>query len=184
MNRVDTLLGDTRPFSKALAALPLLFLVLPLLGCRNPRGTPESVIYRPGQVGEPAAFWAELANNADLEASCRRVCVLELFRRHVQPGMSLDEVADILDGPTWLEESDVTDFAQYSGYVPLPLTQGDGDFGIHVLARPLERGWIMIKVKGICTKAQFVSALKGRGDNKIRDASIVAIAVLEPNPKY
>src|SRR6266576_23758 len=81
----------------------LLFFVLPLSGCHGPGRNEETAMYRPGQMGEPAAFWAKLANNTSVEPSCRRVCVLELFRRHVRPGMSLGQVADLLDNPTWLE---------------------------------------------------------------------------------
>ena len=162
-----------------------LLVVLPLSGCRHSEEKRETVVYRPGQMGEPAAFWAKLANNTNLDTVCRRVCVLELFRRHVRPGMSLGEVAALLENPTWLDESVVTDFALYSGYVPLRICPGERAFGIDALSKPTQQGWIMITVKSerAWTRDQLAAALRGSIGGEISKAPITAIAVLEPHPR-
>jgi hypothetical protein len=50
-------------------------------------------------VQESPRVLSSLANNPALDKNLRRDCVLQLFRRHVKPGMRLSEVALLLGRP-------------------------------------------------------------------------------------
>jgi hypothetical protein len=65
------------------------------------------------------AFLAGLANNPNLDAAFRRDCVLQLFRRHIKKGMTLSQVARLLNHPTWLGEERVGGFSDFGGFVPV-----------------------------------------------------------------
>jgi len=64
------------------------------LGSQAEHSTP--VDWQIGQSKEPVTFWLEVANSPKYGIDTRRVCILELFRRHVSAGMSLGDVGKML----------------------------------------------------------------------------------------
>ena len=60
-----------------------------------------------GPAGESSAFWATIANDTSYERKRRGLCAMELFKRHVQKGMTLEEVAKVLAKPDWLPDRDI-----------------------------------------------------------------------------
>jgi hypothetical protein len=67
---------------------------------------------------EVPKYWTRIANSDAFSKGHRRLAVFALFRRHVQPGMSLADVARILDGGTWLKDARIALAVQVSGPVP------------------------------------------------------------------
>lgn len=59
-------------------------------------------IERTDEVTEPPTFWSSIANSEEYSAPHRHVCAYELLKRHVLPGMTLGELALVLDRPNWL----------------------------------------------------------------------------------
>jgi hypothetical protein len=53
---------------------------------------------------DEAAVWARVANSKKYSDVRRRRAVLQLFDRHVRPGMTLGDVAVLLAKPSWLKQ--------------------------------------------------------------------------------
>lgn len=97
-----------------------------------------------GTAGEPAQFWADIANNAAYRDTHRRLAVFALFDRHVEAGMTLAELAAMLAEPTWLADDDVTVVETLAGKIPVRWTLEDTVFALLVfpgLEEPGEGPW-------------------------------------------
>lgn len=161
-------------------------LVCLICGCTSPNARKPNLVYSPGDVGEPASFWASLANDSSLPDDCRRVCALELFRRHVHPGMSLGEAWDTLEHPNWLAERDFQALI-WSGSAP-PLGQASDESSFWFAIFPDPTGAhpciVYIRVKGEFRRPDFLLLLdKDSRRWSVREARITGLAVLEP-PNY
>jgi hypothetical protein len=62
------------------------------------------------QTNEPAIFWSKIANDAAFSDEHRKRAVLQLFARHFTNGMTIQELATVLNHPTWLRRADVKPF--------------------------------------------------------------------------
>jgi hypothetical protein len=58
---------------------------------------------------EPPQFWSAQANRCCVSEAYRRYCLKQLFTRHVRCGMTVSQLARLLDHPTWLADRDVRD---------------------------------------------------------------------------
>src|SRR6516164_8135418 len=56
---------------------------------------------------EPRQIWAYIANQRAFPRALREYCALQLFKRHVKPGMTVGEVKVVLAGANWLDEQSV-----------------------------------------------------------------------------
>jgi hypothetical protein len=96
---------------------------------------------------EPPQVWATLANCTVLAKTTRRDCVLELFQRHVKPGMPLSEVARLLDHPKWLKDEDVHFYNIITGYVQVRHAGGDCIYHLQIFHEyGPQSGWIYFSV--------------------------------------
>jgi hypothetical protein len=96
---------------------------------------------------EPPQVWAALANCTALAKSTRRDCILELFRRHVKPGIPLSEVARLLDHPNWLKDEDVHFYDVIAGHIPVRCGGGDCIYHLQIFHEyGPKSGWIYFSV--------------------------------------
>ena len=105
-----------------------------------------------GAKGDRWQLWTKIANNAAYAGPQRQRAVLELFKRHVHPSMTLWQLANRLDNPTWLVKGAVS-IEPYSG-LGGPRPVGNADFPGTMLvvsvsrnpARPdkYDDGWVDI----------------------------------------
>jgi hypothetical protein len=56
---------------------------------------------------DEATTWARVANSKEYSDIRRRRAVLQLLDRHVRPGMTLGNIADVLAKPSWLKRESV-----------------------------------------------------------------------------
>ena len=75
-----------------------------------------------GVTGEPPQFWASIADDPRYTKKHRMLCIHQLVKRHVRPGMTLRQMALQLNGATWVNPNEVWHFSIIGGYVPV-----DGD---------------------------------------------------------
>lgn len=93
-------------------------------------------IARLGPVTEPPVFWSALANSAAHSAIQRRHYVFQLLRRHVAPGITLSQLGQLLDGPTWLHRADIEVIEDLGGTIPVRMTDSDSVFRLRVAPGP------------------------------------------------
>ncbi len=113
----------------------------------------------------PAQAWARLASDAAYGLVQRRVCVFELFRRHVHPGSTVAEIARLLDHPTWLRDEHVRELEDIGGRLPPVTLDGeDAVFAIDVLpgAAPVADLWtVYLRMRGRLDRGVFSGLLRG-----------------------
>ena len=94
----------------------------------------------------------------------RRRAVVELFRRHVRPGMTLADLARVLDDPAWLRDDDLSVVDVLGGKIPVSWTLEDTVLVLGVLpGLPDDPSWsIYLRVAGKVELAGVLAVLHGR----------------------
>ena len=77
-------------------------------------------------AGVPASTWTRITVDPAFSLVHRRLCVFELVRRQVRPGMTAAQVAASLDRPAWLRDEDVRELGDVGGR-PVPVSPQAGD---------------------------------------------------------
>jgi len=54
------------------------------------------------KTNEPPEFWSAIANSTNYSVDHRQRAALQLFARHFKPGMTIHQIAALLNHPTWL----------------------------------------------------------------------------------
>ncbi len=72
-----------------------------------------------GPVSEAPCFWTNIVNDRGFSEVHRGHCLIQLFERHVHPGMTLDQLASIVSGASWLDQSKIGCFIYICGYIPV-----------------------------------------------------------------
>jgi hypothetical protein len=122
---------------------------------------------------EPADYWTAVANDEKLVIWRRGVSIYFLFERHMRPDMTLNELADLLNKPTWIKEEHVWPLeGPLTGASPVVPTPGDSLFRIVVFyskdvqTQRRETIGIYIKVSGKVDKKTFLSIIMKEGKNE------------------
>jgi hypothetical protein len=113
-------------------------------------------------VVEPPQLWAALANSPQVPIALRRECVMQLFRRHVRPGMKLSDLTATLDHPAWLRQNHVCDWKQAAGsfWIPVNITAHDSTFSVLPFREHDVAAAIYLRVSGHITAKEFVKLLR------------------------
>jgi hypothetical protein len=135
-----------------------------------------------GPVTEPASFWARIANDASYPVERRRRFALELFRRHVRKGMSLAQIAEALDRPTWLTDKNIHKVRLLAGLIPVNLTRGDTVFALIVFPPPRgDQSGVYLRVGGNLHEGELGKLLRGEaGADRIAAVKLKEIGFSEP----
>ena len=115
----------------------------------------------------------------------RRRAVVELFRRQVQPGMTLADLARVLDDPAWLRDDDLSVVDVLGGKIPVSWTHEDTVLVLGVLpGLPDDPGWsIYLRVAGKLELADVLALLHGRdAPPEVARAEIREIGFEPPEP--
>jgi len=115
----------------------------------------------------------------------RRRAVVELFRRQVQPGMTLADLARVLDDPAWLRDDDLSVVDVLGGKIPVSWTHEDTVLVLGVLpGLPDDPGWsIYLRVAGKLELADVLALLHGRdAPAHVARAKIREIGFEPPEP--
>ena len=115
----------------------------------------------------------------------RRRAVVELFRRHVKVGMTLAELARVLDDPAWLRDDDLSVVEVLGGKIPVTWTHEDTVLVLGVLPElPDDPSWaIYLRVAGRIELADVLALLRGgTGPPEVERAEIREIGFEPPEP--
>jgi hypothetical protein len=115
----------------------------------------------------------------------RRRAVVELFRRHVQPGMTLADLGRVLDDPGWLRDDDLSVVDVLGGKIPVSWTLEDTVLVLGVLpGLPDDPAWsIYLRVAGKLELADVLALLHGRAaPPEVARAEIREIGFEPPEP--
>jgi hypothetical protein len=135
---------------------------------------------RLGPVTEPPDFWTRIANSAEYTKRHRRVAVIELFRRHVKPGMTVGELGTMLEGAAWLSECGVSTLAGKIIAAAFPLvTVSPATIEIVVFRElPGARWRIYLRLSGEVEVHSFTGALAGEDvDESVKNTIILEIGI-------
>lgn len=150
----------------------------------DPESATETLLQEIQQLGpvtEPARFWADIANNDAYRSEHRRLAVFQLFKRHVSAGLNLAELANILDGATWLAGDDLSQATSLAGEIPVEFTLEDTIFVLRIfpeLVDDLYGPWaIYLSVSGKVAPEEFLNLLHGQEvSEEVSQAVLLEIA--------
>lgn len=156
----------------------------------DPTISQEALIKALRQLGpatEPASFWTKIANSTEYSPDQRRRAVFELFERHVRPGITVGQLADLLDQPTWLDDADVSVVDRLGGKIPVAWNPQDTIFVIAVfpgLPDGRYAHWaIYLRVSGKVDRESFVRAIQGEAtSDAVRGAKVIEYGLSPPDP--
>ena len=114
----------------------------------------------------------------------RRRAVVELFRRQVQPGMTLADLARVLDDPAWLRDDDLSVVDVLGGKIPVSWTLEDTVLVLGVLpSLPDDPAWsIYLRVAGKLELADVLALLHGgTAPPEVQRAEILEIGFEPPD---
>jgi hypothetical protein len=105
------------------------------------------------------------ANDWRAPVVTRRNCIVEVVKKHIHPGMTLFDLARLLNHPTWLRDGDVCHWNNACGsfWIPVNITAEDSTFSIGLLpdeASPPAPA-IFLRVSERITRAEFLSIVRG-----------------------
>ena len=115
-------------------------------------------------VMESPYFWSEIANDNTRPVEERRVCIFELWERHVRVGMSLKEIATLLNRPAWISATNVIPVAWISGHIPVDAPTPDSPvFEVNILPGFPNVGFcsVYLKLSGHVSADELGNALRG-----------------------
>ena len=151
----------------------------------NPSAPDAEVARAARQVSDDdvsAEVWAMIANDSAYSEAHRRVCALELFRRHVHAGSTVAEVARLLNRPTWLLDEHIRELEDISGRVPPVALNGmDSVFAIDLLPGPppVTILWsVYLRIGGQVDRDALSACLRGHPAGVAGAAVVVEIGFL------
>ena len=140
-----------------------------------------------GPVTEEPGFWSAIANDDNYSQDHRRRAVYELIQRHVHNGMTLADMAKILDDPTWLKDEDVTMVTIVGGKMPVKWSMEDTIFILHIFPGLPDRQYAhwaaYIKISGKVERQSIVDVLRGRPvEQAAAGATVLEVGLVPDNP--
>jgi hypothetical protein len=142
----------------------------------RPRATDKDLsleISQLGAVTESPDFWVKIANDAKFSDLHRSRCVMQLFKRHVKPDMTLGEVAKLLSGAKWLHGNEhIVHFIVLGGFVPVEWPSEGSLFSIGLNQQDPDLV-VYLSFYGKCEPFELADCLRGEQLNaNIRDLRI------------
>jgi hypothetical protein len=99
-------------------------------------------------VVEPPSFWSDIANDAEYSSDHQRICIFQLFSRHVHAGMTLLQLAAVLNKPRWLKRENIMKITSLYGKVPVLFNLEDSIFAIRPGLPPENYSAIYLRIRG------------------------------------
>jgi len=112
------------------------------------------------------------------------IAVVVLIRRHFRPGMKLSELAQILDNPTWMKDSNASIVRTLLGYIPLENLSPGTPIAIDLFRELAGTGWsLYFRVSGeIQVIDDFIKVLRGQAvEQEKKDAQVFECAMSTPD---
>lgn len=133
---------------------------------------------------ETAVLLARIANDPTYPDYHRCLCAVELCHRFVTNGMTLKEIARVLDHPLWLEQENIHLIKLVTGLCPIKVTAEDSSFSIVVLPEPNRNAsGAYLRIQGQLMEGELFQILKyGKAENEIGKRVLREIAISENKP--
>jgi hypothetical protein len=135
-----------------------------------------------GPVKEGWHFWTHIANNDNYAKLHRRLCIIELFKRHLSGEVVVYQVTYILGESTWFKDEHLGIVANTPGEIPVALTANATVFVIHIFPELSENTWaVYFKVSGETTRDDLLKMIRGKGQERwARDDKILETVLCTP----
>jgi hypothetical protein len=113
-----------------------------------------------------------------------RQSVIRLFRERVRPGMTLAEVAQVLDRPTWLADEHVWIVGDIGGHIPVGLEPDESVVVIDVLPEGDDRFHVYLRVSEEITAEDFLRWVRdGEDEAAAARVTVVEVGFSPPAPE-
>lgn len=136
-----------------------------------------------GAIDKGPEFWSHIASDPAYEEAHRARCAIRLFQRHVRPGISLGELAELLRNPNWIADDDIEIVRHLRGEVPVAWTNEDTVISLRLFPQlaGVAGFAIYLRVAGKVDRGSFIDLLRGQEKGEtIREAKIHEVGCIEP----
>lgn len=140
-----------------------------------------------GTVDEDAQFWADITNSSQYSQQHRRRAVFALFQRHIYPPITLGELADILDNPSWIKSEDIGVVGELAGEIPVIYNPEDTVFVLPIFPEVPDGHYafwaIYLRVEGKIAAETLGNILYGRSsDEQLLNKHVLEFALSPDEP--
>jgi hypothetical protein len=140
------------------------------------------------EIEETPGFWSAIANDKNFNDNHRRYAVFMLFKRHVKAGISINQLGELMNKPSWLSYEDVTLIEKIAGEMPIEFSLADSFFIIKVFSHLSYGRWeywgIYFKIEGKINRRDFYNIISGENgqiDIKNKNRKLLAFALAPDN---
>jgi hypothetical protein len=117
----------------------------------------------PSAVPELPEFWSRIINDNAFSAKRRQFALEMLISRHVRPGLSLGEIAQIFKGQVWIKRKWVGVVGAYSSAVP-EFWLRNAPLYIRIFSHEGPLLWLVFQRKAEITTESVFKAFQGEVD--------------------
>jgi hypothetical protein len=131
-------------------------------------------------VTEPPALLSALANCSAVPAAAREWCIMRLVNGYARPGMTLEQLACLLDRPTWFEKRGLN-YGRMSvaGWIPVGVRPGQTTLAVGVtVCSEGGRGQLWLRIAGPVDSEAVFRILRGEKSNCVEKCTVEAIEVI------
>ena len=136
-----------------------------------------------GEIDKGPEFWKHIASDPSYRETHRARCAIQLFQRHVPPGTSLGELAELLSNPNWVADEDIEIVRHLRGEVPVTWNNEDTVISLRLFPQlaGVSAFAIYLRIAGKVDRGGFVDLLRRRETGEtIREAKILEVGCIEP----
>jgi hypothetical protein len=108
-------------------------------------------------------LWALVANSEKFPELRRRRAILQLFDRHVRPGLTVGHLSRLLASPMWLKRENISIIRRLAGKIPIRMVPGETVFVVMPKLPPDDSSAVYLRVQGSPTIESLYDGMVGRG---------------------
>jgi hypothetical protein len=127
-------------------------------------------------------LWAAVANSSWTNEPVRRNCAHRLFHHYVRAGMKVSRLAELLNNPNWISDSDIsalgdgTRYSFFEGYSPVELRLEDTVFIIlRIPAQEEGTESVWFRIDGTMSRERFIEFLRCKLISPKEDTTILEV---------
>ena len=139
-----------------------------IINPKTKRETLNQAINQLTDEKEPPTFWSNISNSNTYSAYHRRLAIFSLFKRHIKENVTLNEFAEYLNKPTWLDRQNLVLITEVLGELPVQFTLDDTILQIKIFPELPGEGWdywaVYLRIEGEINKEDFYQTIQ-QGNN-------------------
>jgi hypothetical protein len=125
---------------------------------------------------DEAKLWAIVANSDRYPDVRRRRAILQLFDRHLRPGMTVGQLSKLLADASWLKRENVSVVRELGGKIPIRIVPGETVSVLMPKLPPSDASGVYLRVQDSPLLESFYNGLLGK-ESAVTTVKITAMGI-------